>query len=268
LTKSIQPNKIHSSGTMSQTMKNISIEIAPRTFEQFEKDISAIKNAYPDINFLNIPDLLDFEIRSWEAAKIGAKYFTNVVPHLRAIDFNLREPFKLIPYLKQHNINSVLIVTGDKPQGMTRIVYRNSCLELIRIFKKEAPEIKIYAGLDQYRHSFRQELDYIEDKKIAGADGFFTQPFFDIRLLEIYLDLLKGYDVFWGISPVLREATKNYWESKNNSLFPPDFQPTVEWNADFAHRAIESISARNSSVYLMPININTLSYLGQVFGNR
>ena len=249
-------------------MKNISIEIAPRTFEQFEKDISAIKNAYPDINFLNIPDLLDFEIRSWEAARIGAKHFANVVPHLRAIDFNLREPFKLIPFLKQHNINSVLVVTGDKPQGMTRVVYRNSCLELIRIFKKEAPDINIYAGLDQYRHSFRQELDYIEDKKIAGADGFFTQPFFDIRLLEIYLDLLKGYDVFWGISPVLREATKNYWESKNNSLFPPDFQPTVEWNADFARRAIESISACNSSVYLMPININSLNYLGQVFGER
>ncbi len=249
-------------------MKNISIEIAPRTFEQFEKDIAAIRKAYPDIDVLNIPDLLDFEIRSWKAAQIGVKYFTNVVPHLRAIDFNLREPFKLIPYFKQNKINSVLIVTGDKPQGMTRMVYRNSCLELIRIFKKEAPEIKIYAGLDQYRNSFRQELDYIEDKRIAGADGFFTQPFFDVRLLEIYLDLLKDYEVFWGISPVLKDAMKNYWESKNNAFFPPDFQPTMEWNADFAKRAIESISAANSSVYLMPININTLNYLNQVFKSR
>ena len=249
-------------------MKNISIEIAPRTFEKFEKDIADIKKAYPAIDVLNIPDLLDFEIRSWEAAKIGVKYFKNVVPHLRAIDFNLREPFKLIPYFKQQKINSVLIVTGDKPQGMTRMVYRNSCLELIRIFKKEAPEVKIYAGLDMYRQSFRQELDYINDKKIAGADGFFTQPFFDVRLLEIYLDLLKDYNVFWGISPVLKDAMRNYWESKNNAFFPPDFQPTTEWNADFARRAIKSISAANSSVYLMPININTLNYLGQVFGNR
>jgi methylenetetrahydrofolate reductase (NADPH) len=249
-------------------MKNISIEIAPRTFEQFEKDAAAIRKAYPDINVLNIPDLLDFEIRSWEVAKIGTKYFTNVVPHLRAIDFNLREPFKLIPYFKKNKINSVLIVTGDKPQGITRIVYRNSCLELIRIFKKEAPEIKIYAAVDQYRSSFRQELDYIEDKKIAGADGFFTQPFFDIRLLEIYLDLLKGYEVFWGISPVLREATKKYWESKNNAFFPPDFQPTMEWNAAFARQAIESINACDSSVYLVPININTMNYLNQVFKSR
>ena len=249
-------------------MKNISIEIAPRTFEQFEKDILEIKTRFPDINVLNIPDLLDFEIRSWEAARIGVKHFDNVVPHIRAIDFNLREPFELLSFFKEHAINSVLIVTGDKPQGMTRIVYRNSCLELIRIFKKEAPEIKIYAGLDMYRSSFRQELDYIEDKRIAGADGFFTQPFFDIRLLEIYLDLLKDYTVFWGISPVLREATRNYWESKNNAFFPPDFQPTMEWNASFARRAIESISDANSSVYLMPININTLNYLGQVFGNR
>lgn len=249
-------------------MKNISIEIAPRTFEKFEVDIAGIKKAYPAIDVLNIPDLLDFEIRSWEAARIGVKYFTNVVPHLRAIDFNLREPFKLIPYFKQQKINSVLIVTGDKPQGMTRMVYRNSCLELIRIFKKEAPGIKIYAGLDQYRQSFRQELDYINDKKIAGADGFFTQPFFDVRLLEIYLDLLKDYNVFWGISPVLKDAMKNYWESKNNAFFPPDFQPTMEWNSDFARRAIKSISACNSSVYLMPININTMNYLDQVFGNR
>jgi methylenetetrahydrofolate reductase (NADPH) len=246
-------------------MKRASIEIAPRTFERFEQDIVEIKNEFPQIDVLNIPDLLDFDIRSWDAAKIGRKHFKTVMPHLRAIDFNLREPFKLISFFKEHTIDSVLIVTGDKPQGMTRMVYRNSCLELIRIFKKEAPEIKIYAALDQYRSSFRQELDYIEDKRIAGADGFFTQPFFDIRLLEIYLDLLKDYEVFWGISPVLREATRNYWESKNNAFFPPDFQPTLDWNADFTKKAVNSINAYDSNIYLMPININTMDYLRRVF---
>ncbi|MEA1958485.1 MAG: methylenetetrahydrofolate reductase [Chloroflexota bacterium] len=246
-------------------MNRASIEMAPRTFEQFEKDIVEIKNDFPAIDVLNIPDLLDFDIRSWDAAKVGRKHFKTVMPHLRAIDFNLREPFPLISFFKEHDIDSVLIVTGDKPQGMTRMVYRNSCLELIRIFKKEAPEIKIYAALDQYRSSFRQELDYIEDKRIAGADGFFTQPFFDIRLLEIYLDLLEGYEVFWGISPVLREATRNYWESKNNAFFPPDFQPTMEWNAAFARKAIDAINACNSNVYLMPINIDTMDYLRRVF---
>ncbi|MDH5769501.1 MAG: methylenetetrahydrofolate reductase [Nitrospirota bacterium] len=248
-------------------MKNISIEIVPRTIEQFEKDIVTIRNNFPDINILNIPDLLRLDIRSWDVAKIAKKYFSTVIPHLRAIDFNLREPFKLISFFKQNNINSVLIITGDKPQDMSKKVYRNSCLELIRIFKKEAPDIKVYAGLDQYRQSFRKELDYIEDKRIAGADGFFTQPFFDIKLLEIYLDLLKDYEIFWGITPVLNETVKNYWESKNNVFFPSTFVPVMEWNVNFARKAVEIITAYKSNSYIMPIRVNIIEYLNEIFKN-
>jgi len=150
---------------------------------------------------------------------------------------------------------------------MSKKVYRNSCLELIRIFKKEAPDIKIYAGLDQYRQSFRKELDYIEDKRIAGADGFFTQPFFDIKLLEIYLDLLKDYEIFWGITPVLNETVKNYWESKNNVFFPSNFVPAMEWNVNFARKAVEIITAYKSNIYIMPIRVNIIEYLNEILKN-
>lgn len=248
-------------------MKNISIEIIPRSREHFEKKIKKIKKSFTNINILNIPDLLNFDIRSWDAAIIGKKYFPVVMPHLRAIDFNLREPFELIPHFKEYDIKSVLIITGDKHQDMSKRIYRNSCLELIRIFKKEAPHIKIYAGIDQYRHSFREELDYIKEKHIAGVDGFYTQPFFDLKLLEIYLDLLKDYEIFWGISPIVNEITKNYWDSKNNVVFPTNFAPTLEWNIDFAVKAIETIKQYDTNIYFMPIRINVMKYLSKIIKN-
>ncbi len=48
----------------------------------------------------------------------------------------------------------------------------------------------IYAGLDPYRDSLQSELNYTNEKLEAGADGLFTQPFFDLRWMEIYADHL------------------------------------------------------------------------------
>jgi methylenetetrahydrofolate reductase (NADPH) len=249
-----------------KNIKNISIEIVARNPEQFKKEcelISQLKSV--NIETLNIPDLLRFDVRSWDAAVLGQEYFSSSIPHLRAIDFNLREDFKLIPFFKKHNIDSVLVITGDKPQDMSKKVYRNSCLELIRILHREQPNLKIYAGIDPYRSSLRDELDYIEDKLIAGVYGFFTQPFFDINLLEIYMDHLKAYNVFWGISPVVSTGSQNYWESKNNVVFPTTFEPTMEWNVNFAKKALKCIDAHCSRVYFMPIRVDIEKYLTSVF---
>jgi methylenetetrahydrofolate reductase (NADPH) len=131
-------------------------------------------------------------------------------------------------------------------------------LDVIKKFKWEIPGIKIYAAFDPYRQGIHKELDYAHAKRDAGADGFFTQPFYDIRLFDIYSELLKSYEVFWGVSPVLSLSSKNYWETRNKVVFPNNFTPTLEWNREFAKSVLSRITAVNGNAYFMPIKASIL----------
>ncbi len=243
-------------------MHKLSIELVPRDHEALQQEMQLVRDNFQTIDTINIPDLLKFPLRSWEACYQAKGLFTHTIPHLRAIDFDLSKPFPLVETFKQKGIDSVLIIAGDQPQDMSRRVFRTSSVELIRALKAQMPELKIYAGIDPYRSGIKTELDYVKRKLDAGADGFFTQPFFDLRLMEIYYDLLPGIDVFWGISPVLSVRSKDYWDNHNNAIFPPDFEPTLEWNRRFAKQALEFAEQTDSSLYFMPIRVDLVEYLG------
>lgn len=206
-------------------MTKISVELVPRDSEILITEVKEIKEKLPMIDFINIPDLLSCEIRSWEGANIVHKYFDTVVPHLRAMDFDFTKELPIKDKFKEYNIKEVLVVEGDPPQSMLYQVYPTISTDIIKKFSEEMPEITVYAGIDQYRSSMKEEEYRIRRKQLAGAKGFFTQPFFDIRYLEMYADLLDGLDVYWGISPVLSERSINYWRNKNNVIFPKNFEP-------------------------------------------
>ena len=161
----------------------------------------------------------------------------------------------------KNNFKEILLIFGDKPQQIGHKVYHTTSPELIRFTKQERPDIKVYGAIDPYRSSFQEELAFVDRKLHAGADGFFTQPFFDIRLMEVYADLLKGTEVFWGISPVLTENSQNYWETRNMAFFPADFKPTMEWNKNFAKEAIQFAQRTDSNLYFMPIRADIKEYL-------
>ena len=130
----------------------------------------------------------------------------------------------------------------------------------------EMPEVKVYAGIDQYRGSMRQEMYRIQRKLQAGAVGFFTQPFFDLRFMEMYADMLEGQNVYWGVSPVMSERSQSYWELKNNVVFPKGFEPTLDWSIDFSRKVLEFVEKRDANLYLMPIKSNLEAYLKGVLG--
>jgi methylenetetrahydrofolate reductase (NADPH) len=98
-------------------------------------------------------------------------------------------------------------------------------------------------------------------KRAAGADGFFTQPFFDLRLLEVYVDVLQTDTVFWGITPVVSANSVKYWEEKNNVVFPKKFKPTLSWNRAFAKKIVEYVKKNGGNLYFMPIKIDIVEYL-------
>ena len=246
-------------------MKRVSVELIPRDPGQLREELGFLQASKAGIDVINIPDLLRFQTRSWEGAAIAQEYFPASIPHIRAMDINLEEPLAMQGFLREKNIREVLVIEGDPPQDMSHATYPTESTDVIRKFRAEMPEVKVYAGIDQYRGSMRHERRRVQRKMLAGASGFFTQPFFDMRYLEIYHDMLEGIDVYWGVSPILSQSSESYWERKNNVIFPRDFEPTLEWSIDFSKRVMEFADKENGSLYLMPIKTNLEEYIKGVF---
>ncbi|MBF0283736.1 MAG: methylenetetrahydrofolate reductase [Magnetococcales bacterium] len=239
----------------------VSLELTPRDEASLERELERAKRAFPGVDTVNIPDLLRFPLRSWEGCVRARHHFSRAVPHIRAIDLDPDRPLPMVEPLQRAGLNEVLVVTGDPPQELSRRVYPHGAVEVIRRFKREWPEVKAYAALDPYRAGFREEMNYVRRKVEAGADGFFTQPFFDLRLMELYAELMEGREVFWGVSPVMSEKSRAYWETRNRAIFPKDFRPTLAWNRAFAAQALAFVRQRGDNIYFMPILTDVVDYL-------
>lgn len=243
----------------------ISLELVPNNPQKLEEEAKMVKSKFHQIDMINIPDLATYDLRSWEACNIIKPYYKRAIPHIRAIDFDYLEPLPFIEKLKESNIEEVLVLKGDPPQNMSKKVYTTNTIDMIYKLKRELPELKIYAAIDQYRSSMKKEYEYIQHKLNAGVDGFFTQPFFDMRYLDIYTDMLKGTEVYIGIAPVLSKISASYWKTKNDVIFPKDFTPTKEWNTNYAKKAMEAIEKHDNHVYFMPIIVDVNHYLSSIF---
>jgi len=244
----------------------VSVELVPRGAEALCTELEIVRS-FPAVDTVNVPDLLRFPMRSWEACHTAQGFLANTIPHLRSMDFDSAGIDALCAVLDDRGLREVLVVTGDPPTKGERPAFSTRPDDLIRGLKAALPHLTVYAGLDPYRSGFRDELDYAHRKRDAGADGFFTQPFFDLRLMDLYADLLAGETVFWGTAPVLASTSRRYWESRNRALFPPDFAPTLEWNVRFGHRAMEFARAGGGHIYFMPIRVDLPQYLRGLFGN-
>ena len=248
-------------------MMKISLELVPRTETYICEQVAYVEQAIPQISAINFPDLLRFDIRSWDACRMVSNARLERIAHLRAIDFDMHQPFPLTDFLKEHRIRKLLVIEGDKPQDMKHAIYPTSSLDLIRKLKNEVGDFTIYAAFDPYRNNIRYELEYLLQKIEAGATGFFSQPFFDLRLLEIYSEYLEGQDVYWGISPVTGERAKLYWETRNRAIFPKSFAPTFDWNVRFGQEVMNFCQKNDFNLYLMPIKIDLKKYLLNLFSH-
>ena len=247
----------------------ISIELVPRDALKLTEELRLVREKFASVNIINIPDLPRFPLRSWDGCVLARTLFPHTIPHIRAVDIHADQPLVMAETLQAHGIHEVLVVTGDphpdqppmSPSAGQVEKEPSTVLQMIRRFKKEIPGIQVYAAVDPYRQGFRQEQAYIQQKLDAGADGFFTQPFFDIRMMEIYAELLTETQVFWGVSPVTTEKSRLYWETRNNAIFPQAFSPSLAWNRQFAKQALTFARERQTHIYFMPIRTNVEQYL-------
>lgn len=242
----------------------ISFEVVPRTKDAMLEQIKFVETKLPNVNAINVPDLLRFPIRSWEAIRAINTDTHDFIPHVRSIDFELKSG-RLHKIIEDFELTKILIVSGDPPPDMSFPIYDTKVIDLISIIRKSFPSIEIYAGFDPYRSSIKEEREYIFRKLDAGVDFILSQPFFDMRLLEVYSDFIPAENAFWGISPVITDKSKNYWERMNHAIFPANYEPTYEWNINFAKNVLSFAKERNQSVYFMPIRIDLEKYFLPIF---
>ncbi|AOX15784.1 methylenetetrahydrofolate reductase [Kozakia baliensis] len=240
-------------------MSRIAVELVPRDNETLLRDFEVVRETAPEVSAINLPDLLRMPVRSWEgAATLRAAGPLPIIPHVRAIDIAPGAP---LPGAEDEGLREVLIIAGDPPPDETHRVYPNTSEEIIARYRREAPHLTVYGAFDPYRRAPYQELEALQRKRDAGASGFFTQPLFDRRLLELSASWLEKDTVFWGVSPVIGPKSRAYWERVNHVVFPSDFEPTLDANIAFAREVLQFARARNDNAYLMPLRVDLAKYL-------
>lgn len=242
---------------------NISFEIVPRSLEAFDQQYGFVEKLKDGIQIINVPDIQRFDTRSWQvAARVDRRKY-RFIPHFRAIDFKI-EAGEIYRIIEEYALDNVLFVTGDPPEGLKRAFYNTDVVDLIRATRQRFPELNIFAGFDPHRQGLQDECDYTQRKADAGATGFFSQPFYDHRLVEIYAEHMQGLETYIGISPITTLASKNYWEVKNKVKFPVSFRPDYDWNIEFANQLIGAAAANDFNVYFMPIRIDLQKYFAGI----
>lgn len=239
----------------------VSVELVPRSRSGLRAELEIVARHLPGVDTVNVPDLSRFSTRSWQGCAFARPRY-RAIPHIRAVDLDPGGPLPMAETLAASGIDEVLVITGDAPADMSARVYDVDAVRAIRRFRQELPHLRVYAGLDPYRQSFARERDYLERKLEAGACGFFTQPFFDLRLMDAYADLVPdGVEVWWGATTVTSDATLNYWRARNHAVFPRTFAPTLAWNRAFAAQALAFARERAQHIYFMPVKADTRAYL-------
>ena len=130
-------------------MKRISVELVPRDEDALRGELALLSKFQEQVDVINIPDPLRFPTRSWQGAAIAKEYFSESMPHIRAMDIDLDKELSMKDYLREHDIREVLVIEGDPPQDMMHEVYPTNSVDVIWKFRKEMPEVKVDAGIDQ-----------------------------------------------------------------------------------------------------------------------
>ena len=79
--------------------------------------------------------------------------------------------------IEENELNHVLLVSGDPPEGIKREYHNTNVIDLIKVVKNRFPQITIHAGFDSHRNGIQDEYLYMQRKIDAGASSFFFSTF-------------------------------------------------------------------------------------------
>jgi len=112
-----------------------------------------------------------------------------VVSHLTCICSDKEETGTILQNYREHGINNVLALRGDKPTGSASMAESLKdfphAIDLVRFIKTNYPDIGVgVAGFPEGHPETPnrlKEIEYLKEKVDAGADYIVTQLFFDNR---------------------------------------------------------------------------------------
>ena len=241
------------------------LELVPNHLDTLLSESQWALSSFNKINGINVPDILRIKHRSYDASQHLAKEQITTIPHLRLCDFSVDHLLSLCNTLLINNITQILLISGDPPPNPLQPIFKHNIIDIIKLISTTYPKITIYAGHDPYRQSLKDEFEYSEKKLSAGAKGLFTQPIFNIHLAQILLKQCLPCEWFIGISPVLTEKSMNYWVTRNNVVFPPDFKLSLDYNVKLSKNIIQLCEESKQHNYIMPIKSDIKSYLSKIF---
>lgn len=239
----------------------IFLELVPRDSQQtIDESIQSLQN-YSQLSGINIPDIKQLQTRSYNMVDMLLEHNIDALPHIRTKDKSVSDYVEIVERLIQKGLKKILLVSGDSHQDA---VFNTSPIELTKALKSKFPQLTVYSAIDPYRQSFEDEVDYAKKKLAAGTDGFFTQPFFDIELVEQYLKEFSQTQLFIGISPVLSQKSYDYWVNVNNVAFPASFELNLKYNCELGKLILSKITHYKQHAYIMPIKIDLFNYLDKL----
>lgn len=245
---------------------SMALELVPRHLDSLLAESQTTLSRFPQLQSINVPEINSVPIKSLEASLFLRQSGVPVIPHFRTMDRSVEELVRMVGSLVEQGLQQVLLISGDPPKDVAG--YQSSGvtpLMAVQALKAHFPSLKVYTGLDGYRQSFRKELDYCFAKLEAGADGFFTQPYFSEGLLGLWLEQLPQTEIWVGVSPVTTQSSRKYWENINQVVFPPHFQLDLASNCEHNRRLLHMAAEAGQNAYLMPITIAPQDYLAALF---
>lgn len=178
-------------------------------------------------------------------------------------------------------LRNLVIITGDPPKmgdyPFSTPVYDVDSIGLLRIAaglnagvdpagKPCAPTAFVLAtGAEPGAHDRDRELRRLEEKKLAGAELVMTQPVYDPRTLERFLDDAKplGLPVMVGILPLASHRNAEFLHNEVPGMsIPAQYRERManvgagpEARAEgirIAQEALASVAPRVAGAYIMP----------------
>ena len=114
----------------------VSVELIPRGEGQVYSDAVTVRSVMPAADGFNIPDLMRFPLRSWEACAITSSVLPASIPHVRAIDIPPGDELSVGDAIIAAGLSEVLVIKGDAPSDLSRRTYPNT---------SEAPILELQA---------------------------------------------------------------------------------------------------------------------------
>ncbi len=179
-------------------------------------------------------------------------------------------------------IRNLVIVTGDPPKmgdyPFATPVYDVDSIELLNIASglnagvdpsgkemKEHTSFLLATGAEPAAHDYERELRRLEQKREAGAQVVMTQPVYDSRTLERFLNDVKpmGIPVMVGILPLASHRNAEFLHNEVPGMqIPAEYRERMARagagpsgraeGIEIAKETLQAVAADVAGVYIMP----------------